>query len=110
MGNEVKSSTEKKKKPLNKKAKFIWFGISLVALFLGIILVKAGVPFESLVVKAIYAVAVLLPLLVAAQKISYERVDENGKKKIWAYIAYYICIVAVIILLPFTLWIDQFIV
>lgn len=106
---EVEKSTPKAQKPLNKSLKYIWFVISVAVLLAGILLVKLGVPFESFWVRAVYAAAVLVPLLIAAQKISCERVKEDGKKNPVAFILYYLCIILFVILIPFTLWVDQFI-
>ena len=80
VGSQAKP--EKKQKPINKKHKYIWFAVSMAVFLLGIILAKAGVSFENYVIKAVYALAVFFPLLVAAQKVSYERIDtKTGKLK-----------------------------
>ncbi len=109
MAKEVKGDAPKAKKPLNKKVKFIWFAISMVIFVAGVLLAKAGVSFEHYAMKAAYAVAVLFPLLIAAQKTSFERVDENGKKNPLAYLMYYFCIILFIVLIPFIFWVNQFV-
>ena len=109
MAKEVKTEAPKAQKPLNKKLKYVWFAVSIVIFVVGVLLAKAGVSFESYAVKAVYAVAVLFPLLIAAQKVSFERVDENGKKNPLAYIMYYFCIILVIVLIPFIFWVNQFV-
>ena len=109
MAKEVKTEAPKAQKPVNKKAKFIWFAISMVVFVVGVLLAKAGVSFEHYAVKAVYAVAVLFPLLIAAQKVSFERVDANGKKNPLAYIMYYFCIILFIVLIPFIFWVNQFV-
>lgn len=109
MAKEVKKEAPKAQKPINKKAKFIWFAISMVVFVAGVLLAKAGVSFENYALKAVYAVAVLFPLLISAQKISFERIDENGKKNILAYIMYYLCILLFIVLIPFIFWVNQFV-
>ena len=106
---EVKNEAPKAQKPVNKKAKFIWFAISMVIFAVGVILAKTGVSLENYAVKAVYAVAVLFPLLIAAQKTSFERVDENGKKKPLIYVLYYFFIVLFIVLVPFIFWVNQFV-
>lgn len=106
---EVKNEAPKAQKPVNKKAKFIWFAISMVIFAAGVILAKMGVSLENYAVKAVYAVAVLFPLLIAAQKTSFERVDENGKKKPLIYVLYYFFIVLFIVLVPFIFWVNQFV-
>lgn len=106
---EVKKDAPKEQKPLNKKAKFIWFGISMVIFVVGVIMAKAGVSFENYALKAVYAVAVLFPLLVAAQKVSYERIDEDGKRNVLAYVLYYFFIVLFVVLLPVIFWVNQFV-
>ena len=93
MAKEVKAEAPKAQKPVNKKAKFIWFAVSMIIFVVGVLLAKAGVSFENYAIKAVYAVAVLFPLLIAAQKVSFERFDENGKKNPLAYIMYYFCII-----------------
>lgn len=104
-----KKIKEKESKPVNKAAKFIWFAVSIVVLAVGVILVKSGISFDNYVLKAVYAVAVLFPLLVAAQKTSCERVKEDGKKNIPAIILYYIFIVLFVVFIPFIFWVDQFV-
>ena len=109
MAKEVKTEAPKAQKPLNKKVKYIWFAISMVVFVAGVILAKAGVSFENYALKAVYAVAVLFPLLLAAQKVSFERIGEDGKKNPVAYIMYYFCIILFIVLLPFIFWVNQFV-
>ncbi|MBQ8228952.1 MAG: hypothetical protein IJZ88_08065 [Clostridia bacterium] len=106
---EQNKTPDKKIKPINKKAKFIWFAISMVIFAVGAILAKSGVSFDSYVVKAIYAVFVLFPLLMAAQKVSCERYDEEGKRNILAFLMYYFCIFLFIVLIPVIFWVNQFV-
>ncbi len=108
MANQEKAP-KKNKKPINKKEKFIWFGASMVIFAVGLILAKCGVSFENYVLKAVYAVLVFFPLLVAAQKVSYERYDENGKRNIPAFLMYYLCVALFIILMPLIFWVNQFV-
>lgn len=99
-----------KQKPINKKSKFIWFAISIAIFLLGIILAKVGISFENYILKAVYAVAVLFPLLVAAQKVSFERFDaKTNKKNIPAFIMYYLCIILFIVFIPIIFWVNQFV-
>lgn len=109
MSTEVKNEAAQAQKPVKKSAKFIWFAISMVVFLAGVILAKAGISLENYAVKAVYAVAVLFPLLVAAQKTSFERIDENGKKKPLAYILYYFFIIMFIVLIPLIFWVNQFV-
>ncbi len=109
MAKEVVKKVSEEKKSSKKSAKFIWFGISIVVFITGVVLAKFGISLENYAVKAVYAVCVLFPLLVAAQKVSCERVDENGKKNVPAYFMYYLCIVLFIVLLPFIFWVNQFV-
>lgn len=109
MQKEDIKSAEKVQKPINKKAKFIWFAVSIVVLAVGIILVKSGISFENYVLKSVYALAVLFPLLVAAQKTSCERIKSDGKKNIPAYIFYYFLIILFVVCIPFIFWVDQFV-
>ncbi len=108
MANQ-QTTPKKKSKPINKKEKFIWFGISMVIFAVGAILAKVGVSFESYALKAVYAVLVFFPLLMAAQKVSYERYDENGKRNIPAFLMYYLCVVLFIVLIPIIFWVNQFV-
>lgn len=108
VGSQAKP--EKKQKPINKKHKYIWFAVSMAVFLLGIILAKAGISFENYVIKAVYALAVFFPLLVAAQKVSYERIDtKTGKKNIPAYIMYYFCVALFIVMIPIIFWVNQFV-
>ncbi len=109
MGKDLSKTKTKEKKPINKKAKFIWFAISMVIFFAGVILCKKGVSFDNYTLKAVYAIAVFFPLLVAAQKTSCERFDENGKRNILAFVMYYILILLFIVLIPVIFWVDQFV-
>lgn len=109
MAKEVKNEAPKVQKPIKKSVKFIWFAVSMVIFFVGVILAKAGISLENYVIKAAYAVAVLFPLLVAAQKTSYERVGADGKKNPLIYILYYFMIVLFIVLIPFIFWVNQFV-
>ena len=109
MAKEEVKAAEKAKKPVNKKAKFIWFAVSIIVLAIGVILVKSGISFENYVLKSVYAVAVLFPLLVAAQKASCERIKENGKKNIPVYLLYYLYIILFVVFIPFIFWVDQFV-
>lgn len=111
MGNGTgQAKPEKKQKPINKKHKYIWFCVSMVLFLLGVILAKSGVSFENYAVKAVYALAVFFPLLVAAQKVSFERVDpKTGKKNIPAYIMYYFCVALFIVMIPIIFWVNQFV-
>lgn len=105
----INGSAGKKPKPIDKKLKFIWFGISVFIFSVGLILAKCGISFENYAVKAIYAIAVLFPMIVAAQKVSFERINpENGKKNIFAYIMYYLCIILFIVFIPIIFWVNQF--
>ncbi|MBQ8783166.1 MAG: hypothetical protein IJZ57_05280 [Clostridia bacterium] len=106
---EQKKTPNKKTKPINKKEKFIWFLISMVIFAVGAILAKCGVSFDNYAVKAVYAVLVLFPLLMAAQKVSYERFDENGKRNIPAFLMYYACVLLFIVLIPVIFWVNQFV-
>lgn len=99
----------KKDKPINKKEKFIWFAVSMVIFAVGVILAKSGVSFENYALKVVYAVLVLFPLLMAAQKVSCERYDDNGKRNILAFLMYYVCIAAFIVLIPVIFWVNQFV-
>ncbi len=99
----------KKAKPVNKKEKFIWFLVSMAIFAVGVILVKCGVSFDSYIVKSIYAAFVFFPLLMAAQKVSCERYDENGKRNFLAFIMYYFCIALFIVLIPVVFWVNQFV-
>ena len=103
MRKDENKAAEKVQKPVNKKAKFIWFAVSII------ILVKAGISFENYVLKSIYAVAVLFPLLVAAQKASCERVKEDGKRNIPVILLYYLYIILFVVFIPFIFWVDQFV-
>ena len=105
---EVAAKSENKKE-INKKQKFIWFAISVVVLFAGIIIVKAGVSFDNIIIKLVYGILVLVPMLIAAQKVSCERIKPDGKKNIPAYIMYYLCIILFVVLIPFIFWIEQFV-
>ena len=109
MRKDENKAAEKVQKPVNKKAKFIWFAVSIIILVIGIILVKAGISFENYVLKSIYAVAVLFPLLVAAQKASCERVKEDGKRNIPVILLYYLYIILFVVFIPFIFWVDQFV-
>ena len=109
MSTEVKKEAPKAQKPVNKKVKYIWFAVSMVIFAAGIIAAKMGVSLENYAVKAVYAVGVLFPMLVAAQKTSYERTDENGKKRPLIYVLYYFFIVLFIVLIPFIFWVNQFV-
>ncbi len=109
MSTEVKSKAPTAQKPVNKKVKYIWFAISMLIFAAGVILAKNGVSLENYAVKAVYAVAVLFPLLVAAQKTSCERIGENGKKNVFAYVLYYIFIILFIVLIPLIFWVNQFV-
>lgn len=109
MSAEVKNEAPKAQKPANKKVKFIWFAISMVIFAAGIILAKMGISLENYAVKAVYAVGVLFPLLIAAQKTSFERVDENGKKRPLIYVLYYLFIILFIVLIPLIFWVNQFV-
>lgn len=109
MGKDNIKSAEKEQKPINKKAKFIWLGISVVILIAGVLIVKSGVSFDNIVIKAVFAAAVLVPLFIAAQKISCERIKPDGKRNIVAYVLYYLIITLFVILIPFIFWIDQFV-
>ncbi len=106
---EQKTKKNNVAKPINKKEKFIWLGVSLAIFAVGAILAKCGVSFESYALKAIYAVLVFFPLLMAAQKVSYERYDKNGKKNIPAFLMYYLCVVLFIVLIPVIFWVNQFV-
>ncbi len=106
---EQKTNRNKKTKPINKKEKFIWFGASMVIFAIGAILAKCGVSFDSYALKAVYAVLVFFPLLMAAQKVSYERYDKNGKKNIPAFLMYYLCVILFIVLIPVIFWVNQFV-
>ncbi len=108
MANQEKTPI-KKAKPINKKEKFIWFVASLVIFAVGAILAKCGVSFENYALKAVYAVLVLFPLLMAAQKVSYERYDENGKRNIVAFLMYYFCVALFIVFIPLVFWVNQFV-
>lgn len=104
-----KGAVGKKQKPGNKKLKFIWFGISVVIFAIGLVLAKCGISFENYALKAIYAVAVLFPMIIAAQKVSFERIDpETGKKNVPAYMMYYLCIILFIVFIPIIFWVNQF--
>lgn len=109
MSKEVKNDSVQAQKPVNMIVKFIWFAISMAIFFAGVILAKVGISLENYAVKAAYAVAVLFPLLVAAQKTSCERFDENGKKRPLIYVFYYFLIVLFIVLLPVIFWVNQFV-
>lgn len=108
MGKQEKTPN-KKTKPINKKEKFIWFLASMVIFTIGAILAKAGVSFDNYAVKAVYAVLVLFPLLMAAQKVSYERYDDKGKRNIPAFLMYYVCVLLFIVLIPIIFWVNQFV-
>ena len=106
----AQAKPEKKQKPINKKHKYIWFAVSMAVFVLGVILAKSGISFENYAFKAVYALAVFFPLLVAAQKVSCERVNpETGKKNIPAYIMYYFCVALFIALIPIIFWVNQFV-
>ena len=109
MGKVVTSEKTQEKKPINKKAKFIWFAISMAVFLTGVILCKLGLSFDNYGLKSAYAVAVLFPLLVAAQKVSLERYKEDGKRNHVAFLMYYFCIILCIVLLPIIFWVDQFV-
>ncbi len=109
MTKEVKKASTAKKKIHKKSTKFIWLGISIAVFAVGFLLCKFGVSFENYGLKAVYAVATLFPLLMAAQETSFERVNEDGKKNLLAYILYYFCIILFIVLLPVIFWVDQFV-
>ena len=101
---------EIKQKPINKKHKFIWFGVSVVIFAFGLILAKLGVSFENYAVKAIYAVAALFPMIIAAQKVSFERYEpKTGKKNFAAFIMYYLCVALFIVMIPIIFWVNQFV-
>lgn len=108
MSNQ-QTTPKKKTKPINKKEKFIWFAVSMVIFAVGAILAKAGVSFDNYAVKAVYAVLVFFPLLMAAQKVSYERYDKDGKKNILAFLMYYLCVILFIVLIPVIFWVNQFV-
>lgn len=108
MTNQKKTST-KKSKPINKKEKFIWFLASLAIFAVGAILAKCGVSFENYALKAVYAVCVLFPMLMAAHKVSFEQFDENGKRNLPAFLMYYLCILLFIVLIPVIFWVNQFV-
>ena len=67
------------------------------------------ISFGNYALKAIYAVAVLFPMIIAAQKVSFERIDpETGKKNVPAYMMYYLCIILFIVFIPIIFWVNQF--
>ena len=109
MGKVVPNTKTEEKKPINKKAKFIWFAIAMVIFLIGVILCKLGISFDNYVLKSVYAIAVFFPLLVAAQKVSCERYDENGKRNALAFVMYYFLILLFIVLIPIIFWVDQFV-
>lgn len=104
--NKVKT---KKSKPINKKEKFIWLAIGLAIFAVGAILAKCGVSLDNYAVKAVFAILVLFPILMAAHKVSFEQYDENGKRNIPAFLLYYLCIALFIIFIPLVFWVNQFV-
>ena len=108
MADQKKTPT-KKTKPINKKEKFIWFAVSVAIFAIGAILAKCGVSFENYALKAVYAVGVLFPMLMAAHKVSFEQYDENGTRNIPAFLMYYLCILLFIVLIPVIFWVNQFV-
>ena len=109
MENSQKSG--KAEKPINKVQKYIWFAISVLISFIGMIIHNTMDKLPSWAI-IVYAALLLFTIIMAAQKTSIERFSYSGetpnkKKFILSSFIYYAFIIIAVFYVFQALWVSK---